>query len=172
MRNDEFATYDRATAALRRRDRTVARLRAQEAVRGELVITYSTDITALTEDQPTEFFVGWPRRPCAARHLRALHGSRRVVLAFDGDRVVGCINAISDGELAAFIPWLEVLPSHQRRGVGRELVRRLRADLDDHYSIDLICDPPLASFYGALGFEQLLGMGQRRPDVLGTAPRE
>lgn len=147
-----------------------SRLSAQEAVRHELVITYSTDITALTEDLLTEFFVGWPRRPCAARHLRALRGSHRVILAFDGDRVVGFINAISDGELAAFIPWLEVLPSHQRRGVGRELVRRLHAELDEHYSIDLICDPQLASFYSALGFEELLGMGQRRPDVLPTDP--
>ncbi len=129
------------------------------------MITYSTDNTALTEDMLTEFFVGWPIRPCPARHLRALRGSHRVVVAFDGDRVVGFINAISDGELAAFIPWLEVLPSHQGRGVGRELVRRLCAELAGYYSIDLICDP-LGSYYSALGFQQLLGMGLRRPDVL------
>jgi ribosomal protein S18 acetylase RimI-like enzyme len=47
--------------------------------------------------------------------------------------VVGFINAISDGLATAFLPWLEVLPDYQGRGIGRELTKRMLAELADLY---------------------------------------
>jgi hypothetical protein len=66
--------------------------------------------------------------------------------------VVGFINAISDGLATAFLPWLEVLPDYQGRGIGRELTKRMLAELADLYSIDLTCDPELAPYYQAMGW--------------------
>ena len=58
------------------RDETWSRPSAQEAVRHDLVITYSTDITVLTEDQLTEFFVagrgGRALRVTFARYTAAI----------------------------------------------------------------------------------------------------
>ncbi len=109
------------------------------------------------------FFVGWPEQPTPETHHAALLGSYRVVLAWQDDEVIGFVNAISDGVAAAFIPWLEVRPEHQRQGVGRELVKRLLDELAPLYSVDLTCDPNLGPFYRALGFRDLLGMALRRP---------
>lgn len=85
------------------------------------------------------------------------------ILAMDEVRgsVVGFITAISDGLLSAYIPLLEVLPEYQRQGIGRELVRRMLEKLKDFYMVDLICDPPLQSFYRALGMRPAVGMSIR-----------
>ncbi|WP_390620198.1 GNAT family N-acetyltransferase [Nigerium massiliense] len=83
-------------------------------------------------------FVGWPAPPSPATLIRVMEGSFRRVWAIEDQRVVGYINAISDGVLNAFIPWLEVHPDYQGRGIGRELVTRLVAELQDMYAIDLL----------------------------------
>ena len=46
-------------------------------------------------------------------------------------------------DLTTFIPWLEVLPEYQRQGIGDELMRRVLADTDRFYSVDLVCDAEL-----------------------------
>lgn len=81
-----------------------------------------------------------------------MDSSYRRVWALDGERAVGYINALSDGVLTAFIPWLEVHADYQNRGIGAELVRWIILELDGMYSIDLVCDDNLAGYYERLGF--------------------
>jgi len=114
------------------------------------------------------FFEGWPVRPDGELFAAALRGSYAVELAVDDGTVVGFVNAISDGVAAAFIPWLEVLPTHRGRGVGRELMRRIRERLSHVYSIDLVCDPALVPYYRGLGMAEIAGMGLRSPGNLGS----
>lgn len=130
------------------------------------MIRYSRSLDGVTPADLRDFFVGWPVAPSATRHLAALSGSLHVVLAFDGDRVVGFVNAVGDGTLTAFVPWLEVLPSHQGRGIGTELMRRVLAALRDVYSVDLVCDAELRPFYASLGLQPLQGMGLRNRAAL------
>lgn len=104
------------------------------------------------------FFVGWLNAPSPENHLRILQGSYKVWLALDGDKVVGFINAISDGILAAFIPLLEVLPEYQKQGIGAELTKRMIGSLDHLYSIDLLCDDNVIAFYERLGMRRAGGM--------------
>jgi ribosomal protein S18 acetylase RimI-like enzyme len=51
------------------------------------------------------------------------------------------------GVLTAFIPWLEVLPGYQGRGIGSELMRRILDGTDQSYSVDLVCDAALLPYY-------------------------
>lgn len=129
---------------------------------------YSTDISGLTPADLEGFFVGWPVKPSAGRHLEILRGSDHAVVARDGDgaRVVGFVTAISDGVISAFIPLLEVLPEWQGRGIGSELVRRVLAELDELYMVDLVCDPELEPFYRCFELTLLAGMGRRRRHLL------
>jgi predicted N-acetyltransferase YhbS len=83
------------------------------------------------------------------------------VLARDDGRLVGFINAISDGVLAAYLPLLEVLPEYQHRGIGSELARRMFDALGHLYMVVLVCDPELATFYERFGMVQLAGMARR-----------
>ena len=57
--------------------------------------------------------------------LKALAGSHTVVTAWDGDRLVGLGNAISDGYLVVYYPHLCVHPDYQGKGIGCEIVQRL-----------------------------------------------
>jgi ribosomal protein S18 acetylase RimI-like enzyme len=126
-------------------------------------IRYQPDLSGISATRLTGFFAGWSNAPTVETHLRILEGSAHVVLALDAgsDRVVGFINAISDGWYAAFIPLLEVLPAYRGRGIGTELVRRMLAELEGYYSIDLVCDADVVPFYERLGLTAIPGMALR-----------
>ncbi|GAA4897098.1 acetyltransferase (GNAT) family protein [Stackebrandtia albiflava] len=132
------------------------------------MIEYTEDVMTLDEGALTGFFVGWPSAPSPAQHLAVLRGSHRAVLAVDtgAARVVGFVNMISDGVLTAFIPWLEVLPDWQGRGIGTELMRRILAHCDDLYSVDLSCDRRLLPYYARLGMREVSAAAVRHPAVL------
>ncbi len=76
--------------------------------------------------------------------------------------MIGFVSAISDGVLSAYISLLEVLPSHQQRGVGRELMTRIKALLEGLYMIDTLCDDDVLPFYEKLGFQPAGGAMIRR----------
>lgn len=129
------------------------------------MVTYADTPAGLTPADLKGFFVGWPSPPTPERRLDLLRRSDLVELAFDGSSVVGLATAISDGVLAAYIPFLEVLPPHQGQGIGTTLVQRILGRLDDLYMVDVVCDAPLEPFYERLGFLTLdRGMGLRRRD--------
>jgi ribosomal protein S18 acetylase RimI-like enzyme len=124
------------------------------------MILYTESAAGITPGRLQGFFVGWPNPPSPATHRRLLEGSAAVVLALDGEGgpVVGFVTAITDGVLSAFIPYLEVLPAYQGRGIGTELMRRMLARLQHLHAIDLICDATLQPFYTRLGMRPTGGM--------------
>ena len=124
------------------------------------MIKYQDSLKGVRAELLAGFFVGWPNPPAPAAHMRLLRGSAFKVLALDGKtgRVVGFITAITDGVLAAYIPFLEVLPEYQGRGIGRALVRRLLAKLKKAYMVDLLCDRDLQPFYKSLKLFPATGM--------------
>jgi GNAT superfamily N-acetyltransferase len=126
---------------------------------GEKMIDYVTSLDGITSDMLTDFFVGWPNPPSATTHLSILRGSCFVVLAIDreANRVVGFINAVSDGILSAYIPLLEVLPDHQSHGIGTELVKRMLDLCAGLYMVDTTCDPALQRFYARCGMQASTG---------------
>jgi len=131
-------------------------------------IRYTEELGGLSASDLAGFWEGWPTSPSPERHLRALRGSEVAILAIDEDagRVVGFVTAVGDGELAAFVPFLEVLPAYRGRGIGRELVRRALDRLGGRYSVDLVCDDDLVQFYERLGFRRLTAMAIRDRDTL------
>jgi ribosomal protein S18 acetylase RimI-like enzyme len=127
------------------------------------MVEYTTSLDDVRAADLRGFFVGWPSPPSATKHLELLHGSAHAVLARDGGRVIGFVTAVSDGVLSACIPLLEVLPEYRGQGIGTELTRRLLAQLEHLYMVDLSCDAELEPFYARFGFQVLpRGMGLRR----------
>ena len=116
----------------------------------------------------TDFFEGWPQSPTEAVFHNAMRGSYATEFAIVDGRVIGFVNAISDGVAAAFIPWLEVVPEYRGQGVGAALVRRMLGRLGHLYSVDLVCDPPLVPYYQQFGLAPIQGMGLRRPRNLAS----
>ncbi len=124
-------------------------------------IIYSNTIDSLDGKEIDGFFVGWPEHPDQKTHLEILRRSYAVWMAFDENKCVGFVNAISDGSLSAFIPLLEVLPEYQGQGIGTELLRRMVETLEGMYSIDIVCDEAISRFYAKKGFSRRVGMGMR-----------
>ena len=112
---------------------------------------YVDSVDGIEPGQLEGFFVDWPDPPSPERHLSVLQGSDHVVLALDGGRVVGFVTAITDGVISACVPLLEVLPGHQGRGIGSELMRRVLTRLENLYMVDLSCDDDREPFYERLG---------------------
>lgn len=121
---------------------------------------YKNSLEGITPEMLVGFFDGWPTPPSPETHLKLLKNSSKVVLAFDKetDRVVGFITAVSDGVLSAYIPFLEVLPEYKNRGIGKELVHRMMAELAEIYMIDLCCDDDLVPYYEKFGMIKANGM--------------
>jgi ribosomal protein S18 acetylase RimI-like enzyme len=117
-------------------------------------------------DQLTVLFnaVGWERRTADRERLAQLvRGSAYVVSAWDSDRLVGFARAISDGASNAYISTVAVLPKYQKRGIGRELIRRFLAGRD-HLQFVLHANESAYPFYLhlAVGFEPFENVLARR----------
>jgi len=124
------------------------------------MIIYPDSLEGITAGMLGGFFEGWASPPDAARRLRILRGSSHVVLAFDDEagKVVGFVNALTDGANSAFIPLLEVLPDYRGGGIGTELMRRMLERLGDYPCIDLTCDPQAQPFYERCGMQRSVAM--------------
>ena len=124
-------------------------------------IKYTKRIELITSSQLDGFFVDWANHPNPETHLQILRNSFAVWIALDGERCVGFINAISDKVFYSFIPLLEVLPSYQGQGIGKELTRRMLISLKKMYAIDLCCDKKNVPFYKKIGFNEYHAMVKR-----------
>ena len=124
------------------------------------MIEYISNLENLNSDMLYGFFVGWPNPPSQKVHMKILGGSYCVWLAIDSDtnQVVGFINAISDGIMAAYIPLLEVLPEYQNKGIGTNLITRMLDSLNDLYMVDVLCDEDVLGFYTKLGMMAATGV--------------
>jgi predicted N-acetyltransferase YhbS len=65
----------------------------------------------------------WPREYDVARAATALEKTINIG-AWVGDRLVGSVRILTDNYFFATVPELMVDPEYQRRGLGRELMRR------------------------------------------------
>lgn len=84
--------------------------------------------------------------------LKALENSHTVVTAWDGERLVGLGNAISDGFLVVYYPHLLVHPDYQGQGIGTEILRQMQARYSGFHQQAVLADGRAVRFYKKLGF--------------------
>ncbi len=125
-------------------------------------IQYQTDLFDITTHKLDCFCVGWKHPIRGDEMYKILNNSYYFVLARDGDKVVGFVNALSDGVKFAFIPMLEVLPPYQSNGIGTKLLNILFDQLSDIQNIDLTCDECLQQYYSKFGMLKSRGMVFRK----------
>lgn len=125
-------------------------------------VSYKTSLDGISAAMLDDFCVGWINPLSGEKLYEVLKNSRHFVLAMEGDEVVGFVNALSDGVHFAFIPMLEVLPGHQKRGTGKRLISLLIEQLKDIPIIDLMCDLDMQDYYEGLGFTKMHGMRYKK----------
>ena len=102
--------------------------------------------------------VGWTNYTNQPQMLeQALSHSLVIYVALDGDAVVGLIRLVGDGFSSIFVQDLIVLPSYQRQGIGRSLMKEALEDYKDAYQVQLVTEQTEKNvgFYRSLGFEAL-----------------
>ncbi len=118
-----------------------------------MLLTYS-NTQDFSSTQLAELFrsVGWTSAKYPERLRQAMRNSSGVVSAWDGDRLVGLINCLSDGTLTAYIHYLLVHPDYHGQGIGRELMRLMFERYSDCVRKVLIAENEAVDFYKKLGF--------------------
>ena len=86
------------------------------------------------------------------RLVKAMGKYDRVITAWDGERLAGLVCSLDDGAITAYIHYLIVHPDYQRRGVGRELMRRIMREYVGFMRVELIADADAVGFYEGLDF--------------------
>jgi predicted N-acetyltransferase YhbS len=94
------------------------------------------------------------RRPIddRARMAVMLKNANLVVTAWDGKLLVGVARAISDFSYVTYLSDLAVRVSHQRRGVGKELMRRTQLAGGPKTIVLLLAAPAAEKYYPHVGF--------------------
>lgn len=93
------------------------------------------------------------RRPVEDRERMALmlSNANLVVTAWDGNQLVGIARSLSDFSYATYLSDLAVRVSHQKQGIGRELIRRTR-ELGGQATVILLSAPKAVDYYPRVGF--------------------
>jgi predicted N-acetyltransferase YhbS len=93
------------------------------------------------------------RRPVddRGRMEAMLRNANLVFTAWEGRLLVGISRSMSDFAFATYLSDLAVRESHQKRGIGRELVRRTQ-EAGAPARITLLAAPAAKDYYGRIGF--------------------
>jgi predicted N-acetyltransferase YhbS len=105
-------------------------------------------------------------RPIGERERMAamLRNANLVVSAWEGETLVGIARSLSDFAYATYLSDLAVRRSHQRRGIGKELMRRTQAAAPQARVV-LLAAPAAERYYPRVGFT-------RHPQAWTLAPGE
>ena len=101
--------------------------------------------------------VGWPgmEESYIDPHLTSYYH----IACYDGDKLVGYVDTISNGVTDAYIQDLMVNPAYQGQGIGTELMNQIIKILKEKkiFMISVIYgNTDLAPFYNKFGFFQML----------------
>lgn len=83
---------------------------------------------------------------------KAIKTSDAVYSAWDGEKLVGLINALSDGVLNAHFPYLLVRPEYQAKGIGKKLVTMMLEEYKGYVRKSVIAFDEQVKFYERCGF--------------------
>ena len=101
--------------------------------------------------------VQWASGEHKEKLAKAIRNSDTVITAWDGDKLVGLVNALDDGIMTAYIHFLLVQPNYQNNGIGKQLVERTKEIYKDYLRIVLVSYDKQVDFYKCCGFDQADG---------------
>lgn len=84
----------------------------------------------------------------------ALLNSETLITAWEGEKLVGLGNAISDGYLTVYYPHLLVLPEYQGKGIGKLIMDKMQEKYGHFHMQMLTADGRAVDFYKKNGFER------------------
>ena len=94
------------------------------------------------------------RRPVDNRERMRLMvaNASLVITAWDGDLLVGIARSVTDFCYTTYLADLAVRVSHQKSGIGRELIRRTQEACTPETRLVLLSAPKAVEYYPRIGF--------------------
>ena len=92
----------------------------------------------------------------------AMKNAHSVYSAWNGDKLVGLINCLSDGIMTAYFHYLLVRPEYQDKGIGKKLVELMLLEYQDYARKVLVAYDSEIGFYKKCGFD----VGKGTPMVI------
>ncbi len=94
------------------------------------------------------------RRPVANRATMndMLTHANLVITAWDGELLVGIARTLTDFSYVGYLADLAVRISHQKRGIGKMLIRKTRERMGPDAMIVLLAAPKAVDYYPKIGF--------------------
>ena len=98
--------------------------------------------------------VEWSSGEFPEKLVTSMKNFSAVYSAWDGDELVGLISAMDDGIMNAYINYLLVKPDYQLKGIGKNLVEKIKIHYKDYQRIAVITMGNESKFYEYCGFEK------------------
>jgi len=94
------------------------------------------------------------RRPTADRDRMAamLEHANLVVTAWHAQKLVGLARTLTDFAYVGYLADLAVHADYQRRGIGKGLIARTRAEMGSQSTLVLLAAPKAMDYYPHIGF--------------------
>ena len=96
------------------------------------------------------------RRPIDDRAIvdEMIRQANLVVTAWDGTLLVGISRTLTDFVYAGYLSDLAVRVSHQRSGIGTQLIQKTREKMGPRSKLILLSAPKAVDYYPKIGFTQ------------------
>ena len=98
--------------------------------------------------------VKWSSAHYPEKLTEAMRNSGSVFSAWDGNNLVGLVNALDDGSMTVYVHYLLVHPDYQHQGIGKELIHLVREKYRDYLRVALIAYRDEVEFYENCGFQK------------------
>ncbi|HXC99153.1 MAG TPA: GNAT family N-acetyltransferase [Verrucomicrobiae bacterium] len=97
------------------------------------------------------------RRPIddRPRFTEMLKNANLIITAWEGDLLVGISRALTDFCYITYLADLAVRVSHQKQGIGKELIRQTQLHAGPKTSMVLLAAPAAEKYYPHIGFTNL-----------------
>jgi GNAT superfamily N-acetyltransferase len=105
-----------------------------------------------TQLQELFLSVKWDSAKYPDRLRTAIKNSDSVYTAWDDEKLIGLINALSDGNLNVYFPYLLVRPQYQGTGIGKRLVALMIEQYKGCVRKSVIAFDEQVKFYERCGF--------------------
>jgi ribosomal protein S18 acetylase RimI-like enzyme len=120
------------------------------------MLAWSDSLTGLDWDELSALYLAAPLGNKSPAWLQTAFGNSRYTLFVrEQSKLVAAGRAVADGVDMSYICDVAILPSHQGRGLGREVVQRLVDLSKGHRKIILYAVPGKEGFYRKLGFMRM-----------------
>jgi ribosomal protein S18 acetylase RimI-like enzyme len=120
------------------------------------MLLWSDTTDELDWNELSALYLAAPLGNKSAEWLKTAFGNSRYTLFVrEGGRLVGAGRALADEVDCSYICDVAILPSHQGRGLGRQIVARLVELSRGHRKIILYAVPGKEAFYRKLGFMRM-----------------